>query len=56
LGLALSKRLAELLSGTVTVHSELGLGSTVSAIIPVHFAPNRPPSAEEIKVAAGSKD
>ena len=57
LGLALSKRLAELLGGSVAVQSELGRGSTFSIIIPIHFIPDRLPSAEEIKMATGlSKD
>jgi signal transduction histidine kinase len=57
LGLALSKRLAELLGGSVAVQSELGRGSTFSVIIPIHFIPDRLPSAEEIKMATGlSKD
>jgi signal transduction histidine kinase len=37
LGLSLSKKLATLLGGTVTVESELGAGSTFSIIIPAHF-------------------
>jgi signal transduction histidine kinase len=56
LGLALSKRLAELLGGSVAVQSELGRGSTFSAIIPIHFTPDRLPSAEEIETAVGPKD
>ena len=51
LGLALSKRLAELLGGSVAVQSELGKGSTFSAIIPIHFTPDRLPTAEEIELA-----
>ena len=35
LGLSLSKKLAELLGGSVSVVSELGIGSTFSVIIPV---------------------
>ena len=38
LGLSLSKRLAELLGGRVSVQSEVGAGSTFSVIIPVRFA------------------
>jgi signal transduction histidine kinase len=56
LGLALSKRLAELLGGSVAVQSELGKGSTFSAIIPVHFTPDRLPTAEEIELATERKD
>ena len=39
LGLALSKRLAEMLGGKVAAESEPGIGSTFSAIIPVYFKP-----------------
>jgi signal transduction histidine kinase len=41
LGLALSKRLAELLGGSVAVQSKLGEGSTFSAVIPIHFSPDQ---------------
>lgn len=51
LGLALSKRLAELLGGSVAVESELGHGSTFSAIIPIHFSPESLPSPDKIQRA-----
>ena len=37
LGLALSKRLAELLGGSVQVRSELGRGSVFSVTVPVNL-------------------
>src|SRR5687767_8662888 len=40
LGLSLSKKIAELLGGSVAVKSELGKGSTFSVTIPVRFAGN----------------
>jgi signal transduction histidine kinase len=43
LGLALSKRLAELLGGNVGVQSELGQGSIFYATLPVHFTPHESP-------------
>ena len=46
LGLPLSRRLAELLGGTLTVRSELGAGSTFIVRIPVNYQPPQPVSAE----------
>jgi len=44
LGLSLSKRLAELLGGSVALQSELGQGSTFSVTLPVRLAePDVPP-------------
>jgi signal transduction histidine kinase len=44
LGLALARKFAELLGGSVAVHSELGRGSRFSVLIPVRYAvePARP--------------
>ena len=56
LGLALSKRLTELLGGGVAVESELGRGSIFSAVIPIHFTPSKLPSSEEVRLATRSED
>ena len=37
LGLSLSRRFAEILGGSVAVESELGVGSTFSVRLPIHF-------------------
>jgi signal transduction histidine kinase len=46
LGLSLSKRIAELLGGSVAVQSALGKGSTFSVTIPVQFAAPRTGEAQ----------
>ena len=45
LGLPLSRRLAELLGGSLTVESEPGVGSTFSLTIPSHLPAARPPAS-----------
>jgi signal transduction histidine kinase/DNA-binding response OmpR family regulator len=37
LGLPLSKRLAQMLGGSLSVQSELGVGSTFQVLLPIHF-------------------
>ncbi len=42
LGLSLSKKLAELLGGTVGLQSDRGVGSTFSVTLPIHFRSAQP--------------
>jgi signal transduction histidine kinase len=56
LGLALSKRLAELLGGSVAVQSALGEGSTFSAVIPIHFSSDQPPPPEQVQEDSGARE
>ena len=48
LGLALSRSLAELLGGALSVTSELGVGSRFSLRLPVHYRPRRTDTFEWI--------
>jgi signal transduction histidine kinase len=55
LGLALCKRLTELLGGSVALESELGRGSIFSVTIPIQFVHSQPPPAVEIQAHTGSE-
>jgi signal transduction histidine kinase len=54
LGLPLTRKLAALLGGTVTVTSALGCGSTFTVTIPRDYESIRPVSGEELPEARGS--
>ncbi len=52
LGLSITKQLCEMMGGSISVHSEQGVGSTFTAKIPQHFKVHTPiaSKAENIKV------
>ena len=45
LGLAITKTLAEIMGGTISVQSQLGVGSTFTVCIPLEVAPEESPTA-----------
>jgi signal transduction histidine kinase len=49
LGLSLSKKLAGLLGGSVSMQSELGVGSTFSVTLPVRFTGSDPSGGEDVQ-------
>lgn len=50
LGLSLSKKMADLLGGSVAVESALGAGSTFSVTIPIHYVPEEPAPPDDAPV------
>jgi signal transduction histidine kinase/CheY-like chemotaxis protein len=55
LGLPLSRRLAVLLGGTLVADSELGVGSTFSLTVPIHFGKVQPAQTKEVDPAASDE-
>lgn len=55
LGLSLSKKLATLLGGTVSVVSEPGVGSTFSITIPTHFKANDTGATPDLPTTIGGE-
>jgi signal transduction histidine kinase/DNA-binding response OmpR family regulator len=54
LGLPLSKRLAELLGGTIGVSSEVGVGSTFQVTIPIRLGHSAPEPVSQLRTTNGS--
>jgi signal transduction histidine kinase len=55
LGLSLSRKIAQLLGGSVSVISEPGVGSTFSVTIPIQFTPLAAPATESNRAGADPK-
>jgi signal transduction histidine kinase/CheY-like chemotaxis protein len=54
LGLPLSKRLAELLGGTIRVKSEVGIGSTFHVTIPIRLGHSGPEPTAQLRASNGA--
>ena len=54
LGLPLSRRLAELLGGSLTVESEIGIGSTFTARLPMHLGERSSRTPDQLEAATGT--
>jgi len=55
LGLPLSRRLAELLGGHVTVHGTVGVGSTFAAVVPRTYVPRTKTAPEDEVVVSAER-
>jgi signal transduction histidine kinase/CheY-like chemotaxis protein len=52
LGLPLSRRLAELLGGSISVESQLGTGSIFQVLLPIHFGEREPRPVDPVSIPA----